>query len=33
MVLTADRSGLSGRMSTVFDDKMIMRMADTNDFT
>jgi DNA segregation ATPase FtsK/SpoIIIE, S-DNA-T family len=32
-VFTGDRSGLAGQVSTVFDDRLILRMADPNDYT
>ncbi|MFV2212889.1 FtsK/SpoIIIE domain-containing protein [Actinomadura sp. LOL_016] len=31
-VFTGDRSGLSGQISTVFDRRLILRMADPNDY-
>jgi S-DNA-T family DNA segregation ATPase FtsK/SpoIIIE len=31
-VFTGDRSGLGGQVSTVFDDRLILRMADPNDY-
>ncbi|GAA2624262.1 FtsK/SpoIIIE domain-containing protein [Actinomadura fulvescens] len=31
-VFTGDRSGLSGQVSTVFDRRLILRMADPNDY-
>ncbi|MFL6056820.1 MAG: FtsK/SpoIIIE domain-containing protein [Actinoallomurus sp.] len=31
-VFTGDRSGLAGQVSTVFDDRLILRMADPNDY-
>ncbi|MFG1809008.1 FtsK/SpoIIIE domain-containing protein [Streptomyces sp. NPDC049040] len=33
VVMTADRSGFNGQISSVFADKLILRMADTNDYT
>ena len=33
VVMTADRSGFSGAISSVFGDKLILRMADPNDYT
>ncbi|MFI0937798.1 FtsK/SpoIIIE domain-containing protein [Streptomyces sp. NPDC021020] len=32
IVMTADRSGFSGQISSVFADKLILRMADPNDY-
>ncbi len=32
-VFTGDRSGLGGQVSTVFEDRLILRMADPNDYT
>ncbi|MEV5746741.1 FtsK/SpoIIIE domain-containing protein [Actinoallomurus sp. NPDC052308] len=32
-VFTGDRSGLTGQVSTVFDGRLILRMADPNDYT
>jgi S-DNA-T family DNA segregation ATPase FtsK/SpoIIIE len=31
-VFTGDRSGLGGQVSTVFDDRLILRMSDPNDY-
>ncbi|WP_328594835.1 FtsK/SpoIIIE domain-containing protein [Actinomadura macrotermitis] len=31
-VVTGDRSGLSGQVSTVFDRRLVLRMADPNDY-
>jgi S-DNA-T family DNA segregation ATPase FtsK/SpoIIIE len=31
-VFTGDRSGLGGQVSTVFDDRLILRMGDPNDY-
>ena len=33
VVMTADRSGFSGAISSVFADKLILRMADPNDYS
>ncbi|AYY12221.1 cell division-like protein [Actinobacteria bacterium YIM 96077] len=33
MVLTADRTGLLGRLGTLLDDKLMLRMTDHSDFT
>jgi S-DNA-T family DNA segregation ATPase FtsK/SpoIIIE len=33
VVMTADRSGFNGQISSVFADKLILRMADPNDYT
>jgi len=33
VVMTADRSGFSGAVSSVFADKLILRMADPNDYS
>jgi S-DNA-T family DNA segregation ATPase FtsK/SpoIIIE len=33
VVMTADRSGFSGQISSVFADKLILRMADPNDYS
>jgi S-DNA-T family DNA segregation ATPase FtsK/SpoIIIE len=33
VVLTCDRTGLSGRISTLVDDKLILRMTDPSDFS
>jgi DNA segregation ATPase FtsK/SpoIIIE-like protein len=33
VVMTADRSGLAGRLSTMVEDKLVMRMADRGDYT
>ena len=30
--MTGDRSGLIGQMSTVFEDRLILRLADLNDW-
>ncbi|GAA4621773.1 FtsK/SpoIIIE domain-containing protein [Actinoallomurus vinaceus] len=32
-VFTGDRTGLTGQVSTVFDDRLVLRMADPNDYT
>jgi S-DNA-T family DNA segregation ATPase FtsK/SpoIIIE len=32
-VFTGDRSGLGGQVSTVFDNRLILRMSDPNDYT
>ncbi|WP_308209059.1 FtsK/SpoIIIE domain-containing protein [Actinoallomurus purpureus] len=31
-VVTGERTGLTGRVSTLFDDRLILRMADPNDY-
>jgi S-DNA-T family DNA segregation ATPase FtsK/SpoIIIE len=31
-IFTGDRSGLGGQVSTVFDDRLILRMSDPNDY-
>ncbi|MGI5233150.1 FtsK/SpoIIIE domain-containing protein [Actinoallomurus sp. CA-142502] len=31
-IFTGDRSGLAGQVSTVFDDRLILRMSDPNDY-
>ncbi|MGH3180162.1 MAG: FtsK/SpoIIIE domain-containing protein [Streptosporangiaceae bacterium] len=31
-VFTGDRSGLGGQVSTVFDDRLVLRMSDPNDY-
>ncbi|SDN91627.1 FtsK/SpoIIIE domain-containing protein [Actinacidiphila guanduensis] len=33
VVMTADRTGFSGQISSVFADKLILRMADPNDYS
>ncbi|WP_405581138.1 FtsK/SpoIIIE domain-containing protein [Streptomyces sp. NBC_01190] len=33
VIMTADRSGFGGQISSVFADKLILRMADQNDYT
>ncbi|MGW1727369.1 FtsK/SpoIIIE domain-containing protein [Streptomyces sp. NPDC002306] len=33
VVMTADRSGLSGHVSSAFADRMVMRFADSNDYS